>query len=25
MSMRLKLKRAGWDDNFLISLLSHMR
>jgi predicted transposase YbfD/YdcC len=25
MSMRLKLKRAGWDDTFLISLLSHMR
>lgn len=25
MSMRLKLKRAGWDDNFLINLLSHMR
>lgn len=25
MSMRLKLKRAGWDDTFLIALLSHMR
>ncbi|HEY1632412.1 MAG TPA: ISAs1 family transposase, partial [Rhizomicrobium sp.] len=25
MSMRLKLKRAGWDDSFLISILSHMR
>lgn len=25
MSMRLKLKRAGWDDNFLLSLISHMR
>lgn len=25
MSMRLKLKRAGWDDNFLLSLLTHMR
>lgn len=25
MSMRLKLKRAGWDDNFLIGLLAHMR
>jgi len=24
-SMRLKLKRAGWDDNFLLSLISHMR
>jgi predicted transposase YbfD/YdcC len=25
MSMRLKLKRAGWDDTFLLGLLSHMR
>jgi predicted transposase YbfD/YdcC len=25
MSMRLKLKRAGWDDNFLLTLLTHMR
>ncbi|MGA7711877.1 MAG: ISAs1 family transposase, partial [Rhizomicrobium sp.] len=25
MSMRLKLKRAGWDDSFLIGLLNHMR
>jgi predicted transposase YbfD/YdcC len=25
MSMRLKLKRAGWDDAFLLALLSHMR
>jgi predicted transposase YbfD/YdcC len=25
MSMRLKLKRAGWDDTFLLTLISHMR
>lgn len=25
MSMRLKLKRAGWDDTFLLGLISHMR
>ena len=25
MSMRLKLKRAGWDNSFLIGLLNHMR
>lgn len=25
ISMRRKLKRAGWNDAFLISLLSHMR
>ena len=24
-SMRRKIKRAGWDDAFLISLISHMR
>jgi len=24
-SMRQKIKRAGWDDTFLISLLAHMR
>jgi predicted transposase YbfD/YdcC len=25
ISMRLKIKRAGWDDGFLLDLLSHMR
>lgn len=25
ISMRLKVKRAGWDDAFLLGLLSHMR
>lgn len=25
LSMRLKLKRAGWDDAFLTGLLAHMR
>jgi len=25
LSMRLKVKRAGWDDAFLLGLLSHMR
>lgn len=25
ISMRLKAKRAGWDDAFLLNLLSHMR
>lgn len=25
MSMRQKTKRAGWDDSFLIGVLSHMR
>jgi predicted transposase YbfD/YdcC len=25
MSMRQKCKRAGWDDSFLIGVLSHMR
>jgi predicted transposase YbfD/YdcC len=25
ISMRLKVKRAGWDDAFLLSVLSHMR
>jgi hypothetical protein len=25
MSMRRKIKRAGWDDAFLMSLISHMR
>jgi predicted transposase YbfD/YdcC len=25
ISMRLKVKRAGWDDTFLLSLLSHMQ
>lgn len=25
ISMRQKVKRAGWDDAFLISLISHMR
>ena len=25
MSMRQKVKRAGWDDAFLLSMLSHMR
>lgn len=25
ISMRQKIKRAGWDDTFLIDLLSHMR
>lgn len=24
-SMRLKIKRAGWDDSFLLGVLSHMR
>ncbi|WP_043162004.1 ISAs1 family transposase, partial [Bradyrhizobium sp. Ai1a-2] len=24
-SIRLKIKRAGWDDAFLMQLLSHMR
>lgn len=25
MSMRLKLKRAGWDDAFLLSVIAHMQ
>jgi predicted transposase YbfD/YdcC len=25
LSMRLKVKRAGWDDAFLLTLLGHMR
>jgi hypothetical protein len=25
ISMRQKVKRAGWDDAFLLDLLSHMR
>jgi predicted transposase YbfD/YdcC len=25
MSMRQKIKRAGWDDSFLLGVLSHMR
>jgi predicted transposase YbfD/YdcC len=25
ISMRRKIKRAGWDDSFLLSMLSHMR
>ena len=25
ISMRQKVKRAGWDDTFLLDLLSHMR
>jgi predicted transposase YbfD/YdcC len=25
ISMRQKIKRAGWDDAFLLDLLSHMR
>ena len=25
ISMRQKVKRAGWDDNFLLELLGHMR
>jgi hypothetical protein len=24
-SIRLKIKRAGWDNTFLMQLLSHMR
>ncbi|HEY8697460.1 MAG TPA: ISAs1 family transposase, partial [Rhizomicrobium sp.] len=24
-SMRLKLKRAGWNEDFLFELLAHMR
>ncbi|HEX3972086.1 MAG TPA: ISAs1 family transposase, partial [Stellaceae bacterium] len=24
-SLRRKIKRAGWDDAFLLSILSHMR
>ncbi|MCA3745690.1 MAG: ISAs1 family transposase, partial [Phenylobacterium sp.] len=24
-SMKKKLKRAGWDDAFLLSMLGHMR
>jgi len=24
-SMRQKVKRAGWDDAFLLDVLSHMR
>ncbi|HKS73775.1 MAG TPA: ISAs1 family transposase, partial [Terriglobales bacterium] len=24
-SIRRKIKRAGWDDAFLLSMLSHMR
>ncbi|HSE73426.1 MAG TPA: ISAs1 family transposase, partial [Dongiaceae bacterium] len=25
ISMRQKVKRAGWDDTFLLDLLGHMR
>ena len=25
ISMRQKIKRAGWDDAFLLDILSHMR
>ncbi|MDR7118487.1 hypothetical protein J2X41_004411, partial [Caulobacter sp. BE254] len=24
-SIKTKIKRAGWDETFLLSLLSHMR
>jgi hypothetical protein len=24
-SIRRKIKRAGWDDNFLLAMLGHMR
>jgi hypothetical protein len=24
-SLRLKLKRAGWNDNFLLEMVAHMR